>query len=47
VPGEASKTMVELGLWPSIVLLSKLAIYCDILRMMDFLCTMAMKEGNT
>ncbi len=29
VPGEASETMVELFLWPSIVLLRKLAIYCD------------------
>ncbi len=29
MPGEASKTMVELCLWPSIVLLCKFAIYCD------------------
>jgi hypothetical protein len=29
VPGEALETMVELHLWPSIVLLRKLAIYCD------------------
>ncbi len=29
VPGEASETMVELCVWPSIVLLHKLAIYCD------------------
>ncbi len=29
VPGEASETMVELCLWPSIVILDKLAIYCD------------------
>ncbi len=40
VPGEASETMVELCLWPSIVLLCTLAIYCDyiwyILSTMDF-----------
>jgi hypothetical protein len=29
VPGEALETMVELFLWPSIVLVHKLAIYCD------------------
>jgi hypothetical protein len=29
VPGEASETMVELCLWPSIVLFCKLAIYCN------------------
>jgi hypothetical protein len=29
VPGEASETMVKLCLWPSIVLVCKLAIYCD------------------
>ncbi len=31
VPGEASETMVELCLWPSIVLLRKLVIYWDYL----------------
>jgi hypothetical protein len=31
VPGEASETMVELCLRPSIVLLRKLAIYCNYL----------------
>ncbi len=40
VPGEASETMVKLFLWPSIVLLRKLAIYCNyiwyILRTPDF-----------
>jgi hypothetical protein len=40
VPGEAIETMVKLCLWPSIVLLRKLAIYCDyiwyILQTMDF-----------
>jgi hypothetical protein len=40
VPGEASETMVELFLWPSMVLLHKLANYCDyiwyILCTMDF-----------
>ncbi len=40
VPGEASKTMVELFFWPSIVLIHKLAIYCNyiwyILRTTDF-----------
>jgi hypothetical protein len=47
LPGGALKTMVKLCLWPSIVLLRKLAIYCNyiwiILRMKDFyalgLCT--------
>ncbi len=40
VPGEALETMVELCFWPSIVLVCKLAIYCDyiwyILRTTDF-----------
>jgi hypothetical protein len=29
VPGEASETMVKLYLWPSMVLLCKLAIHCN------------------
>ncbi len=32
VPGEASETMVELCLWPSIVRVHKLAIYCDYIQ---------------
>jgi hypothetical protein len=40
VPGEASETMVESCFWPSIVLVNKLAIYCDyiwyILRTTEF-----------
>jgi hypothetical protein len=40
VPGEASGTMVALCLWPSIVLVRKLVIYCNyiwyILRTSDF-----------
>jgi hypothetical protein len=39
VPGEALENMVELCLWPSIVLLPSFAMYCDyiwyILRTMD------------
>jgi hypothetical protein len=29
VPGEALETMVELCFWPSIVIVHKLAIYCN------------------
>ncbi len=40
MPGEASENRVELSLWPSIILLRKLAIYWDfiwyILGTMDF-----------
>jgi hypothetical protein len=42
VPGEASETMVELCLWPSIILVRKLAIYCNYLvhsTSNRFLCT--------
>ncbi len=49
VPGEASETMVELCFWPSIVLVRKVAIYCEYLvhSMYDrFLCTRAIKEGK-
>jgi hypothetical protein len=51
VPGEASETMVELCLWPSIVLVRKLAIYCNyiwyILRMMDFYALGLRKREKT
>jgi hypothetical protein len=51
VPDEASETMVELRLWPSIVLLHKLAMYCEciwyILRTSDFYALgLSMKEGK-
>jgi hypothetical protein len=35
MPSEAIETMVELCSWPSIVLVRKLAMYWDILRMTD------------
>jgi hypothetical protein len=49
--GEALETMVELCLWPSIVLLRKLAIYCNyiwyILRRMDFYALGLQKKEKT
>jgi hypothetical protein len=51
VPGEASKTMDELCLWPSIVLLRKLAIHCNfiwyILRTTDFYALGLRKKEKT
>jgi hypothetical protein len=49
VASEASETMVELCFWPSIVLVRKLAIYCDYLGHSTydgFLCARATKEGQ-
>ncbi len=49
MPDEASETMVELFLWPSIVLLRKLAMYCTYLvhsTYDSFLFTRATKEGK-
>ncbi len=45
VPGEALETMVELCVWPSTVLVRKLAIYWDISGIIhSILCTRATKE---
>jgi hypothetical protein len=49
VSGEALETMVQLFLWPSIILLRKLAMYCDYLVHSTydrFFCTRSTKEGE-
>ncbi len=51
VPGEALETKVELYLWPSILLLHELAIYCNyiwyILCAMDFYVLGLQKREKT